>query len=73
MLALESAACSAPRRPQPSSGLVIVIVFGYCFSWVYATIGLLTKGPGTEQVASILPCFILVFPSSAIVPVATMP
>ena len=50
-----------------------MIFFGYCFSWIYATIGLLTKDPETAQVAGILPFFILVFASSAIVPVATMP
>ncbi len=55
------------------AGLALVIVFGHCFSWVYATIGLLTKDPETAQVAGILPFFILVFASSAIVPVATMP
>ena len=54
-------------------GLALVIVFGYSFSWVYATIGLITKDPETAQVAGILPFFILVFASSAIVPVATMP
>ncbi len=54
-------------------GLALVIVFGYCFSWVYVTIGLLTKDPETAQVAGILPFFVLVFASSAIVPVATMP
>ncbi len=56
-----------------AAGLALVIFFGYCFSWVYATIGLLTKDPETAQVAGILPFFILVFASSAIVPVATMP
>ena len=55
------------------AGLLLVIFFGYCFSWIYATIGLLTKDPETAQVAGILPFFILVFASSAIVPVATMP
>jgi ABC transporter DrrB family efflux protein len=55
------------------AGLALVIFFGYCFSWIYATIGLLTKDPETAQVAGILPFFILVFASSAIVPVATMP
>ena len=55
------------------AGLALVILFGYCFSWVYATIGLVTKDPETAQVAGILPFFILVFASSAIVPVATMP
>ncbi len=55
------------------AGLALVIFFGYCFSWVYVTIGLLTKDPETAQVAGILPFFVLVFASSAIVPVATMP
>ncbi len=56
-----------------AAGLALVIFFGYCFSWIYATIGLVTKDPETAQVAGILPFFILVFASSAIVPVATMP
>ncbi len=55
------------------AGLALVIFFGYCFSWIYATIGLVTRDPETAQVAGILPFFILVFASSAIVPVATMP
>ncbi len=55
------------------AGLALVIVFGYSFSWIYATIGLVTKDPETAQVAGILPFFVLVFASSAIVPVATMP
>ncbi|MBS1888020.1 MAG: ATP-binding cassette domain-containing protein [Actinobacteria bacterium] len=59
--------------PSILAGLALVIFFGYCFSWVYATIGLLTKDPETAQVAGILPFFILVFASSAIVPVETMP
>ena len=42
------------------AGLVLVIFFGYCFSWV-ATIGLVTRDPETAQVAGILPFFILVF------------
>jgi ABC-2 type transport system permease protein/oleandomycin transport system permease protein len=55
------------------AGIALVIAFGYSFSWVYATVGLLTKDPETAQVAGILPFFILVFASSAIVPVNTMP
>ena len=54
-------------------GLALVIFFGYCFSWVYATLGLLTRDPETAQVASILPFFVLVFASSAIVPVGRCP
>ncbi len=59
--------------PSILAGLTLVVVFGYAFSWVYATIGLATKDPETAQVAGILPFFILMFASSAIVPVATMP
>src|SRR5574341_1899398 len=59
--------------PSILAGLALVVVFGYAFSWVYATIGLATKDPETAQVAGILPFFILMFASSAIVPVATMP
>jgi ABC transporter DrrB family efflux protein len=54
-------------------GLALVIAFGYSFSWVYATIGLITKNPETAQVAGVLPFFVLVFASSAVVPAATMP
>lgn len=55
------------------AGLALVLAFGYAFSWVYATIGLATKDPETAQVAGILPFFVLMFASNAIVPVATMP
>jgi len=55
------------------AGLALVVIFGYAFSWVYATIGLATKDPETAQVAGILPFFIPFFASNAIVPVATMP
>ncbi len=55
------------------AGLVIVIAFGYAFSWMYVAIGLATKDPETAQIAGILPFFVLMFASNAIVPVATMP
>jgi ABC-2 type transport system permease protein/oleandomycin transport system permease protein len=54
-------------------GVIIVLAFGYAFSWLYATIGLLVKDPETAQTASFLPLFPLVFASSAFVPVETMP
>jgi hypothetical protein len=45
-------------------GLATVIAFGYRFSWVYATIGVLTKDPETAEVArSTLPFFILISPA----------
>jgi ABC transporter DrrB family efflux protein len=55
------------------AGLAIVIVFGYAFSWMYVAIGLATKDPETAQIAGILPFFVLMFASNAVVPVATMP
>jgi ABC-2 type transport system permease protein/oleandomycin transport system permease protein len=55
------------------AGLGIVIAFGFAFSWMYVAIGLATKDPETAQIAGILPFFILMFASNAIVPVATMP
>ena len=59
--------------PQILAGMALILIFGYSFSWVYATIGLATKDPETAQVAGILPFFILMFASNAIVPVQTMP
>lgn len=55
------------------AGLALVMVFGYAFSWVYAAIGLATKDPETAQIAGILPFFVLMFASNAVVPVQTMP
>ena len=54
-------------------GLAIVIAFGYAFSWMYVAIGLATKDPETAQIAGILPFFVLMFASNAVVPVASMP
>ena len=55
------------------AGLGLILLFGYAFIWVYAAIGLATKDPETAQIAGILPFFILMFASNAIVPVQTMP
>jgi len=55
------------------AGITLVLSFGYAFSWLYAAIGLATRDPETAQIAGILPFFILMFASNAIVPVATMP
>jgi ABC transporter DrrB family efflux protein len=55
------------------AGIALILAFGYAFSWVYATIGLVTKDPETAQIAGILPFFILMFASNAVVPLATLP
>jgi ABC-2 type transport system permease protein/oleandomycin transport system permease protein len=59
--------------PRILAGIVLILAFGYAFSWMYAAIGLATKDPETAQIAGILPFFVLMFASNAIVPVETMP
>jgi ABC-2 type transport system permease protein/oleandomycin transport system permease protein len=59
--------------PRILAGIVVILAFGYAFSWMYAAIGLATKDPESAQIAGILPFFVLMFASNAIVPVATMP
>jgi ABC-2 type transport system permease protein/oleandomycin transport system permease protein len=59
--------------PKILAGMAVILAFGYAFSWMYAAIGLATKDPETAQIAGILPFFVLMFASNAIVPVETMP
>jgi len=59
--------------PRILAGIAVILAFGYAFSWMYAAIGLATKDPETAQIAGILPFFVLMFASNAIVPVQTMP
>jgi ABC-2 type transport system permease protein/oleandomycin transport system permease protein len=59
--------------PRILAGMGLIVAFGYAFSWMYAAIGLATKDPETAQIAGILPFFVLMFASNAVVPVATMP
>lgn len=54
-------------------GVFIALLFGYAFSWVMASIGLLAKTPEAAQSAGFLPIFPLVFASSVFVPTASMP
>ena len=53
--------------------VVLVVGFGYAFSWISALVGLLVKDPETAQAAGFVWIFPLTFGSSAFVPVATMP
>ncbi len=55
------------------AGVALIVLFGYAFTWLYATIGLAVRDPQTAGSVSLLPMFILFFPSSAIVPISTMP
>ena len=54
-------------------GLLLVLLFGYALSWVFATVGLLVKDPETAQAAAFPVLAPLVFASSAFIPLITMP
>lgn len=51
----------------------LTVLFGFAFSWISATIGLLIKNAETVQVAGFIWVFPLVFASSIFVPIETMP
>jgi ABC transporter DrrB family efflux protein len=55
------------------AGLLLVVVFGYALSWVFAALGLVTGDPETAQAAGFPVLAPLVFASSAFIPVSTMP
>lgn len=54
-------------------GLVLLLVFGYAFSWVFAFIGLSSSSPEAAQSLGFIILFPLSFISSAFVPVDSMP
>lgn len=54
-------------------GVLIALLFGYAFSWLMASIGLMAKTPEAAQSAGFLPIFPLVFASSVFVPTESMP
>lgn len=58
---------------QAVLGIVLVLLFGYAFTWISATIGLAIKDVESVQAASFIWLFPLTFASSAFVPVETMP
>lgn len=51
----------------------IALFFGYAFSWISLTIGMLVKDPETAQTAGFIWVFPLVFASSVFVPTQSMP
>ena len=55
------------------AGLLVVLLFGYVLSWVFATLGLLVSDPETAQAASFPIIAPMVFASNAFVPPETMP
>jgi len=55
------------------AGMGLVLLFGYTFTWIFATVGLAVGDPETAQAASFPVMAPLVFASSAFVPVESMP
>ena len=53
--------------------IAVVAGFGFALSWIFAYVGLVSKGPEAAQSAGFVAIFPLVFASSIFVPVSTMP
>ena len=54
-------------------GLVLLLLFGYGFSWLFALIGLISTSAENAQQFGFILIFPLTFISSAFVPVENMP
>lgn len=55
------------------AGMLLMLLFGYVLTWVFATVGLAVGEPESAQAAAFPVMAPLVFASSAFVPVASMP
>ena len=55
------------------TAVMLLLLFGFAFSWVSATIGMLSKNVETAQVLGFIWVFPLVFASAVFVPVESMP
>jgi ABC transporter DrrB family efflux protein len=55
------------------AAMVLVLLFGYAMSWIFATVGLAVGDPETAQAAAFPVMAPLVFASSVFIPVSTMP
>ncbi len=55
------------------AGFGLLLLFGFAFSWIGVTIGMLARTPEAVQAIMFVAVFPLTFASSAFVPTATMP
>jgi ABC-2 type transport system permease protein/oleandomycin transport system permease protein len=55
------------------AAMLVVLLFGYAMSWIFATVGLAVRDPETAQAAAFPVMAPLVFASSVFIPVRTMP
>ncbi len=56
-----------------AAGVVLMLLFGYAFSWVFAFVGLTSSSPEAAQALGFIAIFPLTFASSAFVPIESMP
>jgi ABC transporter DrrB family efflux protein len=54
-------------------GIVLLLLFGYAFSWFFALMGMVASSPESAQSVGFLAIFPLTFASSAFVPTDSMP
>jgi ABC transporter DrrB family efflux protein len=54
-------------------GLLLILAFGFAFSWMNSAIGISARDPESAQNAATGPMFLLLFASNAIVPVGSLP
>jgi len=55
------------------AGFLLLLFFGYAFSWVFAWLGLIVSSPESANSVGFIAVFPLTFISSAFVPVESMP
>jgi ABC transporter DrrB family efflux protein len=59
--------------PKAVAGVLLMLLFGYAFSWVFAFIGLRSSSPEAAQALGFIAIFPLTFASSAFAPPDSMP
>ena len=59
--------------PEILLGVVLMLLFGYAFSWLFALLGMLVKSPEAANSVGFIAVFPLTFISSAFVPTRSMP
>lgn len=59
--------------PEVILGFVLLLLFGYAFSWIFALLGLVVSSPEAANSLGFIAVFPLTFISSAFVPTQSMP
>ena len=64
---------STPASAEIVLGIVLLLLFGYAFSWIFALVGLFSSSPETANSIGFTLIFPLTFASSVFVPAESMP